>query len=97
MILVNRDAIKADPIQQQRLEVAYSCATSTDDRSIAVEVDDQKKTFACRVVYRAKGQRTVPWRAANDTQYCYKRAMKLANTQVDAGYQCGVAFATPRR
>lgn len=97
VILVNRDAIKADPIQQQRLEVAYSCATSTDDRSIAVEVDDQKKTFACRVVYRAKGQRTVPWRAANDTQYCYKRAMKLANTQVDAGYLCGVAFATPRR
>jgi uncharacterized protein YccT (UPF0319 family) len=96
-LVVVRDDTKNVPIKQDRLEVTYACAAGDNHRSIAVEVDTEKKDFACRVVYRANNLRTIPWRAVNETDYCYRQAMKLANNQIDYGYSCVVATATERK
>jgi len=93
--IVRKDETSTDPVVDSRIDTAYSCAKDDDSRSIAVEVDPSRNTFACRVLYRSNFQRTVPWLARRDIKYCEAMAQGLADFQLLHGYSCYVAFATP--
>ena len=94
--LIYKDATKDVPIKNDQVETSYICAKGADSRSILVEIDDKDSKFACRVIYRSNLTRKVPWRAVNDEKYCHPKAQQLARMQLDMGYSCMVAYATPR-
>lgn len=102
-VLRNTDTPAADatglpvPIRESQVDATFMCASANSQRMIAVEIDEQRRAFACRVLYRAKDQVTVPWRAEHEVNYCTSKAVQLAKVQLKAGYRCAVATSTPRR
>lgn len=93
---VKKDETSKVPIITDQIEKTFVCETPTDSRSIIVEVDPQKRAFACRVIYRANHMRIIAWRAMHDATYCDRKATLLANTQLRVGYKCRVGISTQK-
>jgi len=90
------DVPRSAPVVDDQVEASFACASDHEARSIVLEVDPSHEAFACRVIYRAKNTRTVPWRATYEGDYCAAKARRLADVHVRAGYRCLVAYPTDR-
>lgn len=86
--LVYLDQTNIIPIDKLKVERAFLCAKNDDSKSFLLELDANRRHFACRVIYRSNGKRLVAWQAMNDPNYCKPQIKKFVAQHLDWGYEC---------